>query len=112
MSLISRLLQKPFAWATIDDPGLDKIASPRPPVFMTSLEFSNNGKYILVGCATNVHYVLEAFTLQIVARLEGHQPLGFISRGVTRSGAEVCWTPDSSYVLAGMSLRFWPRDAG
>jgi COMPASS component SWD2 len=71
---------------------------------MTSLEFSNNGKYILVGCATNVHYVLEAFTLQIVARLEGHAPLGFISRGVTRSGAEVCWTPDSSYVLAGTLL--------
>lgn len=87
---------------TIDDPGLDKLASPRPPVYMTSLEFSNNGKYILVGCATNVHYVLEAFTLQIVARLEGHQPLGFERKGVTRSGAEVCWTTDSSYVLAGM----------
>jgi COMPASS component SWD2 len=68
---------------------------------MTSLEFSNNGKYILVGCATNAHYVLEAFTLQIVARLEGHVPLGFERKGVTRSGAEICWTPDSRYVLAG-----------
>jgi hypothetical protein len=57
-----------------------------------------------------VHYVLEAFTLQIVARLEGHQPLGFISRGVTRSGAEVCWTPDSSYVLSGKLLRRFEGD--
>lgn len=73
---------------------------------MTSLEFSNNGKYILVGCASNVHYVLEAFTLQIVARLEGHVPLGFERKGVTRSGAEVCWTPDSRYVLAGRSFPF------
>lgn len=68
---------------------------------MSSLEFSNNGKYLLVGCVTNVHYVLEAFTLQVVARLEGHQPMGFVSKGVTRSGAEVSWTPDSLYVLSG-----------
>ncbi|KAJ9121775.1 hypothetical protein QFC22_002397 [Naganishia vaughanmartiniae] len=93
--------KKPFAWATIDDPGLDRPGQSRPPIWMSSLEFSNNGKYLLVGCVTNVHYVLEAFTLQIVARLEGHQPMGFVTKGVTRSGAEVSWTPDSSYVLSG-----------
>lgn len=62
----------------------------------TSLAFSNNGEYILLGTSSNVHYVLNAYDLSILRRLEGHQ------QGLGRlSGEEVCWTADSHWVLSG-----------
>jgi COMPASS component SWD2 len=75
---------------------------------MTSLSFSNNGKYILVGTASHVHYVLEAFSLSVVCRLEGHAELGrdasgnrvYPKSGI--SGQEVSWSPDSQFIFSGM----------
>lgn len=48
-----------------------------------------------MGTSSNVHYVLDAFDLAIVRRLEGHQGLGL------SSGEEVSWSADSSWVLSG-----------
>lgn len=59
------------------------------------MSFSNNGAYLLVGTSSSVHYVLDAFDLNVVRRLEGHQGLGSLS------GEEVCWSADSNWVLSG-----------
>lgn len=58
--------------------------------------FSNDGQYIVLGTATGTHYVLNAYDLSILRRLDSQQP------GLGRlSGEEVCWTADSKWVLSG-----------
>jgi len=99
----------PFLTVILDDPSLAKITFPPRPIFMTSLSFSSNGQYILVGCSGNAHYIVDSFEGHIVAKLEGHTGLERRSlnsapsiepvRG--SSGEEVSWTPDSKYVIGG-----------
>ncbi|KAL1405198.1 hypothetical protein Q8F55_008823 [Vanrija albida] len=84
----------PFAYTRLVDPEHARIESAASANF-TSLAFSNNGDYLLVGTASNVHYVLDAFDLVIVRRLEGH---GGLDR---HSGEEVCWSADSRCVFSG-----------
>lgn len=94
----------------------------------TSLKFSNDGKRLLIGTAGNVHYVVDAFSGDLVARLEGHflrlampelpsltqtlaghQGLEVLDPAYSTShvpvagasGEEVTWTPDGRYVISG-----------
>lgn len=64
------------------------------PTF-TSVTFSNDGNHLLVGTSSNTHYVLDAYDLTLLRRLQGHQGLG------SRSGEEVTWSADSKWVLSG-----------
>ncbi|CAA7266918.1 unnamed protein product [Cyclocybe aegerita] len=99
----------PFITITLDDPTLARISFPPRPIFMTSLTFSANGKYLLVGCSGAAHYVLDAFDGTMIAKLEGHVGLERKSLNVQQSieptkgisGEEVSWTPDSKYVISG-----------
>lgn len=101
--------KRPFLTIILDDPSLAAITFPPRPIFMTSLSFSTNGAYILVGCSGNAHYIVDSFEGTILAKLEGH--VGLERRGMNAppsidpvkgiSGEEVCWTPDSKYVLSG-----------
>ncbi|KAI0091350.1 WD40-repeat-containing domain protein [Irpex rosettiformis] len=99
----------PFLVITLDDPTLSQISYPPRPIFVTSLAFSSNGKYLLVGCSGNAHYIMDSFEGHLLAKLEGHVGLERRkimaketmepSKGI--SGEEVCWTPDSKFVLSG-----------
>lgn len=99
----------PFATFTLDDPSLSQITYPPRPIYMTSLQFSTNAKFLLVGCSGNAHYILDAFNGSLLAKLEGHeglerrvqgQPLSIQpQRGM--SGEEVGFTPDSKFVVSG-----------
>lgn len=67
----SSLQQEPFAEIAIQDPILaGQSWPPRTPIY-TSAKFSFDGKYILVGTSSGVHYVLHSFNNVVVARLEG-----------------------------------------
>ncbi|KAH7106455.1 WD40-repeat-containing domain protein [Auriculariales sp. MPI-PUGE-AT-0066] len=100
--------KEPFLTITLHDPTLARISfPPRNPV-MTSLSFSSNSDWLLVGTSSNAHYILDAFDGHLLAKLEGHEGLergktGNISvtpqRGI--SSEEVSWTPDSRYVVGG-----------
>lgn len=100
--------KEPFLTITLHDPTLSRISfPPRNPV-MTSLAFSSNSDWLLVGTSSSAHYLLDAFDGHLLAKLEGHEALergksGNISvtpqRGI--SGEEVSWTPDSKYVVGG-----------
>jgi COMPASS component SWD2 len=61
------------------------------------LEFSNDGKSILVGTNGGVHYILDAFAGGIKARLIDHSP----SNLPGLSSGDVCFTPDGRYVVGG-----------
>ena len=101
--------KEPFLHIILEDPSLNRISfPPRKPV-MTSLAFSANGKYLLVGTAGDAHYVLDAFEGTLLYKLEGFIGLergktgthvGMVpGRGI--SGSEVSWTPDSKFICGG-----------
>jgi COMPASS component SWD2 len=90
------------------DVGLAEISQPPPRPVITSISFSNDGNYLLVGTSFDIHYVLDAFTLLIVRRLIGHQGLERNREGQKvvqnrrgASGEEVCWSSDSRWVISG-----------
>ncbi|KAF8150761.1 WD40 repeat-like protein [Crassisporium funariophilum] len=99
----------PFMVIEFEDPTLIRVSYPPRPPFITSMSFSSNGKYLLVGCSGGAHYVMDAFEGNMIAKLEGHSGLERNNiqtppnieptKGI--SGEEVSWTPDSKYVLSG-----------
>lgn len=99
----------PFLTITLEDPTLTLVSYPPRPIYMTSLSFSSNGKYILVGCSGDAHYILDAFEGHLLAKLEGHVGLErrridapqTIDPSKGNSGEEVSWSPDSKYVISG-----------
>ena len=101
--------KNPFLTIVLDDPSLAAITYPPRAICMTSLSFSTNGAYILVGCSGSAHYIVDSFEGTILGKLEGH--VGLERRGMNAppsieavkgiSGEEVSWTPDSKYVLGG-----------
>ncbi|PPQ83422.1 hypothetical protein CVT25_007013 [Psilocybe cyanescens] len=99
----------PFITIVLEDPTLALISYPPRPIWMTSMSFSSDGKYLLVGCSGGAHYILDAFDGFLMAKLEGHVGLErkilsapqLIEPTKGISGEEVSWTPDSKYVLGG-----------
>lgn len=93
----------PFLSKPVVDPILPQRSAPPRPPFNTSCTFSRDGKWILVGTSGATHYVLDAFDGNIVARLEGHQGFDKLTGKPqpAESGAEVCWSPDSRFVISG-----------
>jgi COMPASS component SWD2 len=99
----------PFLVITLEDPTLAQISYPPRLPYVTSLAFSANGKWLLVGCSGNAHYVMDAYEGHLLAKLEGH--VGLERRSLNASvtiepskgisGEEVSWTPDSRYVVGG-----------
>lgn len=99
----------PFLVITLEDPTLARVSYPPRPIYMTSMSFSSNGKYLLIGCSGDAHYIVDAFEGHLLAKLEGH--IGLERRSMSAaptiepsrgsSGEEVCWTPDSKFVVGG-----------
>ncbi|GAA5884269.1 hypothetical protein JCM6882_002203 [Rhodosporidiobolus microsporus] len=112
---IKQFDKQPFLTVHIDDPVLrERTYPPRTPIY-TSCSFSNDGKWLLVGTSGDVHYVLDSFEGNVVARLEcppDQLEIG-LERAVTapherpmepRSGLsseEVKWSPDGRFVISG-----------
>jgi WD40 repeat protein len=94
------LPKSPFAHKPLVDHALADTSIPPPIPTFTSISFSNDGLYILVGTSSNFHYIVDAFDLELVRRLGGHQGLGQ-DGGRGRSGEEVSWTGDSKWVISG-----------
>ncbi|OAT12942.1 WD repeat protein [Blastomyces gilchristii SLH14081] len=72
----------------------------------TRLEFSNDGKHLLVGTDYHGHFLLDAFEGNIKAFLIGKSgPTGraapVSSSGKPLGQGDVCFTPDGRYVLGG-----------
>ncbi|WVO13037.1 hypothetical protein L204_100646 [Cryptococcus depauperatus] len=107
----------PFIHQPLIDKSLESLSTPPPKPIFTSLQFSNNGHYLLVGTSSDVHYILDAIYLTPIRRLVGHLGLERDAsgnkgveprRGV--SGDELTWTADSRWVISGSAdgnLVFW-----
>ncbi|KAF9430495.1 member of Set1p complex, histone methyl transferase [Podila epigama] len=64
----------------------------------TQLEFSTDGKNILVTTASDAHYIVDAFDATTRFRLMGHYTY---SNETFLSGGEASWTPDGKCVVSG-----------
>lgn len=101
--------KEPFLSVDIKDPSLEKISYPPRNPWMTSMSFSTNSKWIMIGTAGDAHYVLDSFDGILLAKLEGFRGLEggktgdqfgvSPSKGI--SGEEVGWTPDSKFIISG-----------
>lgn len=99
----------PFLTITLEDLSLSLVSFPPRAIYITSMAFSSNGKYLLVGCSGDAHYVMDAFEGHLLAKLVGYaslerrRPDTQLSIEPQRgcSGEEVSWTPDSKYVVGG-----------
>ncbi|KAF9370644.1 member of Set1p complex, histone methyl transferase [Mortierella sp. AD011] len=70
-------------------------------IYATQLEFSSDGKNILVTTASDAHYVVDAFKpANTRFRLIGHY-YNYTGNDVFQSGGEACWTPDGKFVVSG-----------
>lgn len=91
--------KEPFSiFPLSDDAYLQNLSyPPRMPEF-SKLEFSNDGKSILVGTTGGVHYILDAFQGAMKGRLIDHtaNTIPGLSSG------DVCLTPDGRYVIGGI----------
>jgi COMPASS component SWD2 len=91
--------KEPFSiFPLSDDTYLQNLSyPPRMPEF-SKLEFSNDGKSILVGTTGGVHYILDAFQGAMKGRLIDHtaNTINGLSSG------DVCLTPDGRYVISGI----------
>ncbi|KAK2741105.1 member of Set1p complex, histone methyl transferase [Onygenales sp. PD_40] len=72
----------------------------------TRLEFSNDGKHLLVGTDYHGHFLLDAFEGDIKAFLVGKNGATGRAAPVSTTGkplgqGDVCFTPDGRYVLGG-----------
>ena len=94
----------PFQYAGLRDPALEEISMPPPVLNYTSVAFSNNGHYLLVGTDSDAHYLLDAYDLSPIRKLVGHRPLGHIS------GEQVSFVSDGRFVYSGSAdgaVYFW-----
>lgn len=118
--------QNPFEVIHLDDSAaLSKVSMPPRVPVITSLTFSNDSQYLLLGTSSDVHYVVDTLPESgqeagVVARLVGHEGLerasgtamGMVAEAGI-SGHEVCWSPDGKWVLSGSadgSVVFWHID--
>jgi COMPASS component SWD2 len=72
----------------------------------TRLEFSNDGKYLLVGTDYHGHFLLDAFEGTVKAFLVGRNGSPGRAAPVSSSGkplgqGDACFTPDGRYVIGG-----------
>ncbi|KAF9431897.1 member of Set1p complex, histone methyl transferase [Entomortierella beljakovae] len=67
----------------------------------TQLEFSSDGKNILVTTASDAHYIVDAYKpANTRFRLVGHY-FSYAGNEPFQSGGEACWTPDGKFVISG-----------
>lgn len=102
-----------------------------PPRNWTKLEFSNDGKKILLGTNGTGHYVLDSFHGNLVSycvkshgstnrispeglpHLRERQKNGQAAGSVTSSQGDMCFSPDGRYVIGGSGdseLLVWDLD--
>ncbi|EEB06557.1 WD repeat protein [Schizosaccharomyces japonicus yFS275] len=95
--------KEPFSTFTItDDRYLSRFSFPPRMPEWRHIEFSNDGKFILLATKTSLHYVLDAYTGDIIVRLEN--PPDYVDPSTSWCG-NVCFTPQDPYVIGTVGDR-------
>jgi len=99
--------KQPFTTFSLrDDNFLQSFSYPPQMPAWSKLEFSNDGKLMLLATRGHAHYIIDSFaenTSQFLYRLR--RPAGPTSPGKTDTSGDVCFTPDARFVLGGQGDR-------
>lgn len=99
---IKQLVKGPFLTIKLDDNTTFNMKNN-----WNKLEFSNDGKYLLVGSSYGKHLILDAFTGEIIFELSGTR--AFPNREFMDNGS-VCFTPDGKFTVGtdyDGKIAFW-----
>ncbi|KAG0256351.1 member of Set1p complex, histone methyl transferase, partial [Linnemannia exigua] len=89
--------QGPFSTARIGD----SLGISHTTIYATQIEFSSDGKNLLVTTGSDGHFIVDAYNPSITMfKLVGHHNSTYGSEAFT-SGSEACWTPDGKCVVSG-----------
>ncbi|OAQ35574.1 WD40 repeat-like protein [Linnemannia elongata AG-77] len=89
--------QGPFVTAMIGE----SLGISHTSIYATQIEFSSDGKSLLVTTGSDAHYIVDAYTPSVTMfKLVGHNTNTFGNEPFT-SGSEACWTPDGKCVVSG-----------
>jgi len=95
--------KQPFTTFTLtDDSFLSSFSYPPRMPPWSKLEFSNDGKHMLLGTRGHAHYIVDSFaenTSKFLYRV--HRPRGPTNPTVPETGGDVCFTPDGRYIVGG-----------
>lgn len=70
----------------------------------SKLEFSNDGKNLLLGTSANHHYIIDSFKGSLVTRLIRDRGPPQRQNGTTwGTSGDVCWAPDARFVIGAMA---------
>ncbi|CAB57334.1 WD repeat protein [Schizosaccharomyces pombe] len=93
----------PFSTFTIDDSRyLSRFSFPPMMPEWKHMEFSNDGKCILLSTRANVHYILDAFSGDVLSRLEDFQELPFSNNF---HGGSTTFVPQGNFVIGSADDR-------
>jgi len=99
--------KQPFTTFTVtDDAFLSSFSYPPRMPAWSKLEFSNDGKLMLLGTRGHAHYVIDSFaenTSKFLYRV--HRPRGPTTPNKTETSGDVCFTPDGRYIVGGQGDR-------
>lgn len=99
--------KQPFTTFTVTDDSFLSAFSypPRMPTW-NKLEFSNDGKHMLLGTRGHAHYIIDSFaenTSKFLYRVR--RPAGPTNPKKIETSGDVCWTPDARYIIGGQGER-------
>ncbi|EPY49688.1 WD repeat protein [Schizosaccharomyces cryophilus OY26] len=99
---------EPFSTFSINDSRyLSRFSFPPLMPEWRHMEFSNDGKFILLSTRANVHYVLDAFSGEIVSRLDGFQDVPSSDASL---GSSVTFAPQAPFIIGAANdktLNIW-----
>jgi COMPASS component SWD2 len=99
--------KQPFTTFTVsDDAYLSSFSYPARMPPWSKLEFSNDGKLMLLGTRGHAHYIIDSFaenTAKFLYRV--HRPKGPTSPNKSETSGDVCFTPDGRYIIGGQGER-------
>lgn len=94
--------REPFEVFSIES--LQQTDNGQIPTQWSKLEFSNDGKTILVATQSAAHYLIDAFTGQTIMRFTGHPPALFTPERQFSSSGNTCLSPDGRFVFSGNTV--------
>ncbi|KAK9469624.1 WD40-repeat-containing domain protein [Lipomyces arxii] len=80
---------------------IDVLKSPAATAPWTKIEFSNDGKNLLISTKGSAHYLLDAFSGDTVMRLMGHSYKALNGPRLYESSGDTSISPDGRFVLSG-----------
>ncbi|RPB29825.1 WD40 repeat-like protein [Terfezia boudieri ATCC MYA-4762] len=95
--------KQPFATFPLPDTKYLQSTRQAMPTW-SKLEFSNDGKNLLLGTTGNHHYIIDSFKGSLVTRLIRDRGPPKRQNGHTwGTSGDVCWAPDARFVIGAMA---------